>query len=139
MADRLNQKLARQAAAPSAGESPGGNEPAINENVETKIAEYRAKNPKHVEYIKGLSRERLENIATLRDIERQEQRHRIQQATGQKLEKWLETRPDEAKRITEAVAKLPPEDQARARIRMIQYAVNNEAFRNAPAVGGPKV
>ena len=72
-------------------------------------------------------------------MERQEQRQRIHQATTQKLDKWLEARPEEAKRIAEAVAKLPQEDQAGARYRMIDYAIRNEAFRSTQAVGGPKV
>src|ERR1700690_1402048 len=111
MAERLNQKLARQTTA-SPGESGDAQEPAVNQNVEAKIADYRAKHPKHVEYLKSLTRERLENIATLRDIERQEQRERIQKATSQKLQKWLESRPDEEKRIADAVAKLPQGEQA---------------------------
>jgi hypothetical protein len=138
MPERLNQKLARQTT-PSPEETNGVPEPAVNQNIEAKIADYRAKHPKHVEYLKTLTRERLENIATLRDIERQEQRERIQKATSQKLEKWLETRPDEAKRIADAVAKLPPGEQAAARSRMIDYAIRNEAFRSTQAVGGPKV
>ena len=138
MAEKLNQKLARQTTA-SPGESNGAPEPAVNQNIEAKIADYRDTHPKHVEYLKTLTRERLENIATLRDIERQEQRERIHKATSQKLEKWLEARPEEAKRIAAEVAKLPPEDQAGARHRMIDYAIRNEAFRCTQAVGGPKV
>jgi hypothetical protein len=138
MAERLNQRLARQTT-PAPGESTDAPEPAVNQNIEAKIADYRAKHPKHAEYLKTLPRERLENIATLRDIERQEQRERIHKATSQKLEKWLETRPEEAKRIAAEVAKLPPEDQAGARYRMIDYAIRNEAFRSTQAAGGPRV
>jgi hypothetical protein len=139
MAERLAQKLARHDASSSSQEPNQGNAPAVNQDIEAKIADYRAKHPKHVEYLKGLTRERLENIATLRDMERQEQRQRIHKATTQKLDKWLEARPEEAKRIAEAVAKLPQEDQAGARYRMIDAAIRNEAFRSTQSVGGPRV
>ena len=145
MAERLGQKLARQdAAAQTAGTGEIAHELVTNPEVERKIADFRVKNPKHVDYLKGLPRERLENIATLREIERQEQRERIREATSRKLEQWLTTRPEEAKRIDEALAKIPQENRPEARHRMIETAIRNEAFRNSqgtggPAVGGPRV
>jgi hypothetical protein len=145
MADKLLQKLAKQdATSPTPSAADNGLELVTNVEVERKIADFRAKHPKHVEYLKQLPRERLENIATLREIERQEQRERIREATVRKLEQWLKTRPEEAQRINEAVAKLPPENRVEARTRMIDNAIRNEAFRNSQgtngqAVGGPKV
>jgi len=140
MAEKLSQKLAKQeTASPFQGESNEAYQPPVNQEIEAKIADYRASHPKHVDYLKSLTRERLENIATMRDIERQEQRQRIHKATSQKLDKWLESRPEEAKRITEAVAKLPAEDQAGARYRMIDSAIRNEAFRSTQAGTGPKI
>ena len=140
MAERLIQKLAKQDAAshqPTTAE--GGHEHVNNPEVEKKIADFRARNPRHVAYVKGLPRERLENIATLRDIDRAEQRQRIRGATVRKLEDWVKTRPEEAQRITDAVAKLPQDNQADARARMIQSAIQNEAFRNTQGTGGPKL
>ena len=140
MAERLAQKLARQDAA-SHGTTTADNGPELvtNPEVERKIADFRAKNPKHVDYVKGLPRERLENIATLREIERQDQRERIREATVRKLEQWLKTRPEEAQRINDALAKIPEENRADARPRMIDNAIRNEAFRNSQGTGGPKV
>jgi len=140
MADRLSQKLARQeTASPSPEQSNGDTSRGLSEEKAAKIADYRARHPKHVQFLKDQTRERLENIATLRDIEREEQRERIHKATSQKLEKWLEARPEEAKRIADAVAKLPQEDQAGARYRMIDNAVRNEGLRSTQGTGGPRV
>lgn len=140
MAERLAQKLAKQdAASHGQATADGGPELVTNPEVEKRIADFRARNPKHTDYVKGLPRERLENIATLREIERQEQRERIREATVRKLEQWLKTRPEEAQRINEAVAKLPQDSRADARVRMIESAIRNEAFRNTQGVGGPKV
>ena len=138
------QKLAKQdAASPAASAADNGNEPFNNPEIEAKIADYRKNHPKHVEWLKSTPRERLENIATLRDIEKQEQRERIWTATARKLDQWLAARPEEAQRINAEVAKLPKERQEAARYRMIETAIQNEAFRNtqaaAPKVGGPKV
>jgi len=60
-------------------------------------------------------------------------------ATVRKLEQWLKTRPEEAQRINDAVAKLPQDSRADARVRMIEGAIRNEAFRNTQGVGGPKL
>ena len=140
MAERLGQKLARQdAVAQTTGTAENPHELVTNPEVERKIADFRVKNPKHVDYLKGLPRERLENIATLREIERQEQRERIREATSKKLEQWLKTRPEEAKRIEEALAKIPQENRVDARPRMIETAIRNEAFRNSQGTGGPSV
>jgi len=140
MAERLNQKLARQETASQSPEDTNGeNARTLSPEKIARIADYRATHPKHVEFLKSLTRERLENIATLRDIERQEQRERIHKATVQKQEQWLETRPEEAKKIAEAVAKLPAAEQAGARYRMIDYAIRNEAYRSTQTVGGPRV
>jgi hypothetical protein len=145
MAERLAQKLAKQdAASQTAGTADTGSELVTNPEVERKIADFRVKNPKHVEYVKGLQRGRLENIATLREIERHDQRERIREATVRKIEQWLKTRPDEAQRISEAVARFPQENRAAARVCMIENAIRNKVFRNSqgtggPAVGGPKV
>jgi len=140
MAERLGQKLARQdAASQSAGVADNAPELVTNPEVERKIADFRAKNPKHVDYVRGLPRERLENIATLREIERQDQRERIREATVRKLEQWLKTRPEEAQRIGEALAKVPEENRPDARVRMIENAIRNEAFRNSQGTGGPSV
>jgi hypothetical protein len=140
MAEKLSQKLAKQEnASPAPEQSNGDNSRGLSEEKAAKIADYRARHPTHVQFLKDQSRERLENIATLRDIERAEQRERIHNATGQKLEKWLETRPEVAKRIAETVAKLPQADQAGARYRMIDSAVRNEGLRNVQGTGGPRV
>ena len=140
MAERLIQKLAKQdAASQHSTTAEGGHENVNNPEIEKKIADFRASHPRHVDYLKGLTRERLENIATLRDIDRAEQRQRIRGATVRKLEDWLKTRPEEAQRITDAVAKLPQDNQAAARARMIQNSIQNEAFRNTQGTGGPKL
>jgi len=140
MAERLAQKLARQdAASQSTSTADNGPELVTNPEVERKIAEFREKHPKHVAYVKELPRERLENIATLREIERQDQRERIREATTKKLENWLSTRPEEGKRISEALAKMPAENRPEARNRMIDNAIRNEAFRNSQGTGGPAV
>jgi hypothetical protein len=140
MAERLGQKLAKQdAASHSPGTGDNGPELVTNPEVERKIADYRASNPKHLEYLKGLPRERLENIATLREIERHDQRERIRDATVRKLDQWLKARPEEAARIDEALSKVPQENRAESRIRMIDNAIRNEAFRNTQSTGGPRV
>jgi len=140
MAERLAQKLARQdTASHSQTTTESGPELVTNPEVEKRIADFRARNPKHTDYVKALPRERLENIATLREIERQDQRERIREATVRKLEQWLKTRPEEAQRINDAVAKLPQDSRADARVRMIEGAIRNEAFRNTQGVGGPKL
>jgi hypothetical protein len=139
MAERLAQKLARQNAASTDG-APNG-PPKLTENPEivAKINKFREENPSYAEYLTTLPRERLENMAILRKIESNEQSERIRGATSRKLEAWLETRPEEAQKITDAVAKVAPDKQAGARIRMIQSAVQREALRPAQNGGGQKV
>jgi hypothetical protein len=137
MAEKLAQKLRH--AASSGRVSEDGPELTSNTEVEAKIAKYKEENPKYVEYIKALPRDRLENIAVLRKIETTEQKERIQAATSRKLEAWLETRPEEAKKIAEAVAKVAPDQQAGARIRMIQSAVQREGLRSVQSSNGVRV
>lgn len=132
MAERLGQKLARQNSAST--EAPrGAPELASNPAVEAKIAKYREENPRYVEYLKTLPRERLENMAILRKIDAAEQSERIRESISRKLEAWLEHRPEEAQKIAEAVAKLSPDQQAGTRIRMIQAAVQREGLKAVPA------
>jgi hypothetical protein len=120
MAKKLSQKLAAPAASQHA--------PAVNPETQAKIDAFRADNPKYVEYLGGLSRERLENLAILRKIEQAAQKDRFAQATSQKLDTWLAARPDVAQQIAEKVSKIAPEKQVGARINMIRYAIEKEAL-----------
>jgi hypothetical protein len=139
MAERLAQKLARQNVASTEG-APSG-PPKLTENLEiaAKIKKFREENPSYAEYLTTLPRERVENMAILRKIEANEQSERIRGATSRKLEAWLEMRPEEAQKIAEAVAKIAPDKQAGARIRMIQSAVQREALRPAQNGAGQRV
>ncbi|OAM91883.1 hypothetical protein AW736_26245 [Termitidicoccus mucosus] len=129
MAQKLSQKLA----APAASQ----NEPVINEEIQTKINAFRAQNPKFVEYLRQLPRERVENMAILRKIEQAEQKERFRQASSVKLEAWLKERPEIATQIAERVATLPAEKQAGARINMIRSAIERQALQQVQS--GPKV
>ena len=132
MAEKLAQKLARHNAS-AGGVAEGGFELTSNPEIEAKIAKYREENPRYVEYLKALPRERLENMAVLRKLDAAEQSERIREATSRKLEAWLEKRPEEAQKIAAAVAKVAPDKQAGARIRMIQSAIQREGLRSVPA------
>jgi len=128
MAEKLHQKLNRPNGPAPAG-SPAAHPQTLNPEIEAKIQQYRKENPKYVEYLAGLDRPRLENIAILRRIEQAEQKQRIQNATVQKLDTWLAQRPDVAAKIAEQVAKVAPEKQAGARINMIRSAIQQEALK----------
>ena len=139
MAERLAQKLARQNTASPNGAPDGAPELTTNPEVEAKISKYREENPRYAEYLKTLPRERLENMAILRKIDAVEQGERIREATARKLDAWLETRPEEAQKIAAAVAKVAPDNQAGARVRMIRAAVQREGLRPVQAGAGQKV
>jgi hypothetical protein len=129
MAERLAQKLARQTAASPDGAPEGAPKLTENPEIVAKISKFKEENPKYIEYLNALPHERLINMAVLRKIEANEQTERFREAMGRRLETWLETRPEEAQRIADAVAKVAPDKQAGARIRMIQAAVQREALR----------
>lgn len=140
MTEKLDQKLAKRRAASLAESGPGGGHtPRSNEGVEARIAAYKAADPGFVAYLGTLSRERLENIAILRQADNQETKQRIREAADRKILQWLEIRPDIAKEISEKVAKLPAEDQNLARLRMGRAAAQREGLKTGPAVSGPKV
>jgi hypothetical protein len=136
MSEKLGQKLARRnEAAPTEGAPEGDLELSSNAEVNAKIDTYIKEHPDYLkEYVQKLPRERLERIAVLRKVEkveqaaeRAEQRQRYREASAPKLEKWLEQHPEDAKRISQSVAKLPTERQADARIGMIKSAIVREA------------
>lgn len=131
MATGLERKLAAKSAAQTPASTP---ELATNPEIQAKIEQFKQKNPSYDQYLKALPRERLENIAVLRRIEQLEARERIQNATAQKLDNWLSTRPAIAKQIAERVATIAPEKQIGARINMIRSAIQQEAFQSAPKV-----
>ncbi|WP_342751175.1 hypothetical protein OH491_27395 (plasmid) [Termitidicoccus mucosus] len=133
--ERINilwHKTQPKLAAPAASQ----NEPVINEEIQTKINAFRAQNPKFVEYLRQLPRERVENMAILRKIEQAEQKERFRQASSVKLEAWLKT-SEIATQIAERVATLPAEKQAGARINMIRSAIERQALQQVQS--GPKV
>src|ERR1019366_5404428 len=136
MAENLGQKLARRnEAAPTNGAPDGDLELSINAEVEAKIDTYIKEHPGYLtDYVQKLPPERLYRIVVLRKIEKLEQaaertaqRQRYREASAPKLEKWLEQHPENAQRISQAVAKLPAERQADARISMIKSAIVREA------------
>lgn len=139
MAERLHQKLARQNAASPDGAPDAAFKPPENPEVVAKINKFREENPRYSEYLKGLSRERLENMAILRKIDSVEQTERIRDATARKLDAWLESRPEEAQKIAAVVAKVAPEQQGATRSRMIKAAVQREGLRPVQAGTGQKV
>lgn len=130
MAQSLKEKLQGQTNAP-ASQDPGATAPdlAVNPEIQAKIDRFKQDNPKYVEYLKNLPRERVENIAILRRVELQEQKERMQQATVRKLEQWLGQHPDAAQKIAERLQKIPQEKQAGAKINMIRNAIQQDALR----------
>jgi hypothetical protein len=104
-----------------------------------KINRFREENPSYCEYLTTLPRERLENMAILRKIDSVEQTERIREATSRKLDAWLETRPEEAQKIAEAVAKVAPDKQAGVRLRMGRAAVQREGLRPVQAGTGQRL
>ena len=136
MSEKLGQKLARRNEAATTEGAPDGDlELSSNVEVNAKIDTYIKEHPDYLTgYVQKLPRERLERIAILRKVEkveqaaeRAEQRQRYRDASAPKLEKWLEQHPENAQRISQAVAKLPAERQADARISMIKSAIVREA------------
>ena len=136
MSEKLGQKLARRNdAALNEGAPDGDLELSTNAQVEAKIDTYLKEHPDYLTgYVQKLPPERLHRIVVLRKIEkleqaseRAEQRQRYREASAPKLEKWLEQHPENAQRISQAVAKLPTDRQADARISMIKSAIVREA------------
>jgi len=143
MAERLAQKLARQTSASPNGAPDGAPDAARklpeNPEVMARINRFREENPSYCEYLKTLPQERLENMAILRKIDSVEQTERIREATSRKLDAWLETRPEEAQKIAEAVAKVAPDKQAGVRFRMGRAAVQREGLRPVQAGTGQRL
>jgi hypothetical protein len=128
MAEKLSQKLAKQDASQSVAPAA---DLTTNPEIQAKIDGFKAENPKYMEYLKTLPRDRLENIAVLRRIETNEQKERIQAATERKLGAWLAQHPDAAQRVADRVAKISPEKQAGARVNLIRGEIQKNAFQSA--------
>ena len=124
---RLDEKLAAKAA-----QTP---QLASNPEIEGKIAAYKTANPKYMAYLASLPRERLENLAVLRQIGIEEDRERYQTNMVQKVDKWLAQNPALAEKVAAVVSKLPEHRQASVKCQMVR----NEISRLALNAGGPKV
>lgn len=138
MAERLAQKIAGRNAAQD-GAPSGAHEPRVNPEVEAKIALFRKENPEYVKQLEGLSHDRLVNTAILRSIEKNENRQRVRSNVGKQLEVWLDAHPAIKQRIDEAVAKLPLAEQAGARFRMAESAVQREALNGVKQPTGQRI
>ena len=96
----------------AASADPAGEAPKLRDNVEinAKIDAYIQANPKEMNYIQGLPRERLERMLVLQNVNKLERRERVRTS----VMKQLEANPELKEAYRKLVKNLPAEQQEKA-------------------------
>lgn len=108
-----------------------------NPEINAKIDDYIKNNPKHWEYLQAMPRERMERAMVLHEVQKREQREKLDQGILRKLE-----RDPELKKTYENLVKDLPEDQRqKAMVRIASRTMRDIASRQAhsQAQGGVKI
>ena len=127
---------------PSAAEGAsdaGESTPSFRENAEinAKIDAYIQQNPKYLEYLQAMPRERLERAMVLSKVQQQERKEKLDQGVLRKIE----GDPELKQSLDALVQKLPEDQRQTALVRMGSKVLRDIGFFKARTQqqGGVKV
>ena len=111
--------------------------PAYRDNAEinAKIDDYIAQNPKRWEYVQSMPRERLERAVILSDVQKAERQQKM--ANG--VMKKLEGDPELKKTYENLVSHLPENEREKAIVSIARTMGGIQARQQSASQGGVKV
>lgn len=129
-------KKSKSSAAEGASES-GEAAPAFRENAEinAKIDAYIQQNPKYMDYLKAMPRERLERAMVLTKVQQTERKEKLDAGVRRKIE----GDPELKQSLDALVQKLPEDQRETALVRMGSRLLRDIGFFKSKSQGGVKV
>ena len=102
-------------------------QPRVNPEIDRKLNEFIAANPKLAEYYKQQPREQLERKLMLGKMNEFERRERV----NGEIRQWVDQRPDVKERIERRLAQVPEAEKSKIFIGLAKSAMQNETLKAA--------
>lgn len=106
-----------------------------NPQINAKIDDYIKNNPKYMDYLQAMPRERMERAMILHEVQKEERQQKIE--TG--ILKKLENDPELKKTYEALVKDLPADQREKAMISIASRTMRDIASRQSRTEGGVKV